>query len=46
MVPAASRRAPRGPGRLVTLGSERLAFQAGHVDHADFGNVHGLCLHL
>lgn len=35
-----------GPGWLVTLGSEGLAFQVGRADHADLGNVHGLCLHL
>lgn len=27
-------------------GSGGPAFQVGHIDHADFGNVHGLYLHL
>lgn len=46
----------RGAGRTVPAafglrpggdaGSGGLAFQVGHIDHADFGNVHGLYLHL
>lgn len=40
-VPAAFGLRPGGDA-----GSGGLAFQVGHIDHADFGNVHGLYLHL
>ena len=41
MVPAVS-----GPGPGGDAGSKGLAFQVGNIDHTDFGNGHGLYLHL